>query len=162
MNHKNKKALFLTDMEIGLETILQQETNISPDNMLFIQSYSPDISHPYGDIMRSIILAIYQENVEEIFVVGTKDKRNVSVDIQSLLSLKNKNKLKTVDYLLRNCKPEFSGAGIRDWLDVSEDIADSVKKSVEIIRQHPLVPADVKIHGLLINKQLGELAAVNQ
>ena len=42
--------------------------------MLTIHSYDSVIVHPYGDIMRSIIIAIYQENVKEIFVVGIEDK----------------------------------------------------------------------------------------
>ncbi|HZG70203.1 MAG TPA: hypothetical protein VEY51_01595 [Chondromyces sp.] len=164
MDNKNTKALFLTDVETGLEPILQERTNIQPENMLIIQSYDSVISHPYGDIMRSVILSIYQENVEEIFVVGTKDKRNDSDDIQSLLTSENKNmndKLKTVDYLFENCKPEFFGASVSDWLDVTEDVTESVKKGVEIIRHHPLVPSYVKVHGLMVNKK-GELVTVNQ
>nr|BAA33079.1 ybcF [Bacillus subtilis] [Bacillus subtilis subsp. subtilis str. 168] len=68
-----KKVLFLTDIENGLEPILQEATNTSAENMLTIPSYGASISHPYGEIMRSVIFAIYQEDVEEIFVVGTKD-----------------------------------------------------------------------------------------
>ncbi|KKB35584.1 carbonic anhydrase [Bacillus thermotolerans] len=164
MDDKNKKTLFLTDIGTGLESILQQETNIQPENMLIIQGYSPVISHPYGDIMRSIILAIYQENIEEIFVVGTRDKRNDSTDIQSLLISENKgmkNKLNTVDYLFKNCKPEFFGSSVREWLDVSEDAAESIKKSMEIIRRHPLVPDYIKLHGLVVDKK-GELATVHR
>ncbi|MFH3639850.1 hypothetical protein WAH83_23750, partial [Acinetobacter baumannii] len=67
MNAKNKKVLLLTDMEHGIESIIQQVTNIQQENMLTIHSYDSVIVHPYGDIMRSIIIAIYQENVEEIF-----------------------------------------------------------------------------------------------
>ncbi|MEI4616241.1 carbonic anhydrase, partial [Bacillus cereus] len=69
MNSKNKKVLLLTDIKHGIEPIIQQVTNIQQENMLTIHSYDSVIVHPYGDIMRSIIIAIYQENVEEIFVV---------------------------------------------------------------------------------------------
>ena len=101
MDKTRKKTLFITDMKSGLEPILQEETNVQPENMLMIQSYGPIISHPFGEIMRSIILAIYQENVEEIFVVGTTVKRNVLDDAQSQLKFTSVNKdmndkLKTV------------------------------------------------------------------
>lgn len=52
---QNKKVLFLTDIENGLEPILQEATNTSAENMLTIQSYGASISHPYGEIMRSEI-----------------------------------------------------------------------------------------------------------
>ncbi|MCY8098311.1 carbonic anhydrase, partial [Bacillus atrophaeus] len=35
----NKKVLFLTDIENGLEPILQEVTNTPAENMLTIQSY---------------------------------------------------------------------------------------------------------------------------
>ena len=78
MNAKKKKVLLLTDMEHGIEPIIQQVTNIQRENMLTIHSCDSVIVHPFGDIMRSIIIAIYQENVEEIFVVGIEDKNRCS------------------------------------------------------------------------------------
>lgn len=166
MDKTRKKTLFITDMESGLEPILQEETNVQPENMLMIQSYGPIISHPFGEIMRSIILAIYQENVEEIFVVGTTGERNVLDDAQSQLKLtsvnKNMNdKLKTVEYLFKNVNPEFVDASVSDWLEGSRNVAESIKKSVEKIRHHPLVPSDVKIHSLVVNKNV-KVATVNQ
>lgn len=166
MDKIRKKILFITDMESGLEPILQEETNVQPENMLMIQSYGPIISHPFGEIMRSIILAIYQENVEEIFVVGTTSKRNVLDGAQSQLNFtsvnKNMNdKIKTVDYLFKNVKPEFVDTSVSDWLEGSGDVAECIKKSVEKIRQHPLVPPYVKIHSLVVNKNV-EVAIVNQ
>nr|WP_304214975.1 carbonic anhydrase [Fredinandcohnia onubensis] len=166
MDKTRKKTLFITDMESGLEPILQEETNVQPENMLMIQSYGPIISHPFGEIMRSIILAIYQENVEEIFVVGTTGKRNLLDDAQSQLKFtsvnKNMNdKLKTVEYLFKNVNPEFVDASVSDWLEGSRNVAESIEKSVEKIRHHPLVPSDVKIHSLVVNKNV-EVATVNQ
>ena len=70
----------LTDIKHEIEPIIQQVTNIQQENMLTIHSY--DSVHPYGDIMRSIIIAIYQENVEEIFVVGIEDKETEVVNLQ--------------------------------------------------------------------------------
>lgn len=155
----DKKALFLTDIENGLEPILQEVTNIRPENMLTIQSYGPVISHPYGDIMRSVIIAIYQENVEEIFVVGTKDKRTPTVNVQTQLE-SMKDKIQTLDYLFQNCKPEFSGGTIDDWLNGKENGSDNIEKSVDIIRHHPLVPSNVKVQGLMVNNKDGKFSIV--
>lgn len=82
MNAKHKKVLLLTDIEQGIEPIIQQVTNIQRENMLTIHSCDSVIVHPFGDIMRSIIIAIYQENVEEIFVVGIEDKGTDVVSLQ--------------------------------------------------------------------------------
>ncbi len=152
---KPKKVLFLTDMENGLEPILQEVTNIQTENMLTIQNYGIDISHPYGDIMRSVIIAIYQENVKEIFVVGTKDKRTAAVNVLTQLE-SMKDKIQTLDYLFQNCMPEFSGGTVEEWLNGNENIIDSIEKSVDVIRHHPLVPSYVKVCGLIVNNKDGK------
>lgn len=152
--NKHKKALFITDMESGFEPFLHQESTIHSENMLILQSFGPVISHPYGDLMRSIILAVYQEQIEEIFIVGTKDKRNVLDDIKGQLdsnSQQMKDTLKNVDYLFQNCAPEFFGGSVYEWLKGRENGVECVKKSVEIIRHHPLIPSYVKVHGFIVN-----------
>lgn len=149
----NKKVLFLTDIENGLEPILQEATNTPAENMLTIQSYGASISHPYGEIMRSVIIAIYQENVEEVFVVGTKDKRTSTGNGLTQLETM-KDKIKTLDYLFQNCRPEFLGGTVDEWL--SENSSDCIEKSVDIIRQHPLVPSYVKVRGLIVNPKDGK------
>lgn len=157
--NKNKKALLLTDIESGLEPLLQQVTNIQPENMLTIQSYGTVISHPYGDIMRSVIIAIYQENVEEIFVVGTKDKRTSTVNVLTQLE-SMKGKIQTLDYLFQNSRPEFSGGTVDEWLNGKENGSCNIEKSVDIIRHHPLVPSYVKVRGLIVNNKDGKSSIV--
>ncbi len=71
--NKYKKVLVISDFEQELVPILQQVTSIQSENILTLQSYGCIISHPYGDLMRAVVSAIYLENVEEILVVGTKD-----------------------------------------------------------------------------------------
>ncbi|WEG12482.1 carbonic anhydrase [Pullulanibacillus sp. KACC 23026] len=164
INKNNKKVLFLTDIEPRIEPFLQQEMNIELENMLILQSYGSVISNPYGDIMRSIIMAIYQEDVQEVVVVGTEGKRNVSPDLKSLLDSESeqmKEKLRTMDYLFEHCMPEFMDGTLKEWIEKGEqDVAEIVQKSIEMIRQHPLVPSYVKINGLIVNKNR-EFSTIN-
>lgn len=154
--NQNKKVLFLTDIENGLEPILQEVTNTPAEHMLTIQSYGAGISHPYGEIMRSVIFAIYQEDVEEIFVVGTKDKRTSTGNGLTQLETM-KDKIQTLDYLFQNCRPEFLGGTVDEWLNENNT---SIEKSVDIIRQHPLVPSYVKVRGLLVHHKDGKASIV--
>ncbi|SEM76498.1 Carbonic anhydrase [Mesobacillus persicus] len=155
---KHNKALVLTDMESGWGPILQQVTDIQLENMFMIHSDGTVISHPYGDIMRSIVLAIHQENVEEIFVVGTKENGTSSVNDHVLFD-SVKDKIKTIDYLFQNCIPEFSGGSVKEWLYGKENGRDQIEESVNIIRHHPLVPEHVEVKGFLVNKE-GEISTV--
>lgn len=86
--------------------------------MLTIHSYDSVIVHPYGDIMRSIIIAIYQENVKEIFVVGIEDKETSSVNLQTQRDFIKDNI--ELDYLFKNCMPEFSSGSLNQWLSAQK------------------------------------------
>ncbi|MED2186607.1 carbonic anhydrase [Bacillus wiedmannii] len=150
MNSKNKKVLLLTDIEHGIEPIIQQVTNIQQENVLTINSYDSVIVHPYGDIMRSVIIAIYQEKVEEIIVVGIEDKETDIVNLQIQRdSIKNNRE---IDYLFKNCMPEFSSDSLNAWLSGQENVSENIEKSIDMIRHHPLVPSDIKVHGFMIDR----------
>ncbi|GCF68898.1 carbonic anhydrase [Bacillus paranthracis] len=158
MSSKHKKVLLLTEMEQGIEPIIQQVTNIQRENMLTIHSYDSVIVHPFGDIMRSIIIAIYQENVEEIFVVGIEDKETNVFNLQIQRdSIKNN---KDLDYLFENCMPEFSSGSLEEWLSGKGNVSENIEKSIDMIRHHPLVPSNVKVHGLMIDKTGGKETVV--
>ena len=139
----------LTDIKHEIEPIIQQVTNIQQENMLTIHSYDSVIVHPYGDIMRSIIIAIYQENVEEIFVVGIEDKETevVNLEIQ-----RDSIKITGTRYLFENCMPEFSSGSLDEWLSGKENVSENIEKSIDMICHHPLVPSDVKVHGFKIDR----------
>lgn len=154
---KNKKALVISDFDQELVTILQRVTNIQPENMLTIESYGCIISHPFGDIMRSVIIAIYEENVEDIFVVGTKDNSHHTVKLPTRLE---KDKIKTLDYLFKNSTPELQGGTLNAWLNGKGNVRENIKKSVDIIRHHALVPSHVNVRGLLIDHNDGEYSIV--
>ncbi|MGG2093467.1 carbonic anhydrase [Bacillus sp. S13(2024)] len=163
---ENKKVLFVTEMDQKLEQLLQQVTNIHPKNMLILNNCGPVISHPYSDVMRDIIIAVYHENIEEIFIVGTTESQEDTVDKQNLLNKIYKSErvnkeIQTLDYLFQNCMPEFPNVNVSDWLEGSETVARGIQKSVNIIRHHPLIPSHVKVHSLVMNREKGSLVEVD-
>jgi len=158
---EHKKALFLVGMDENIEQLLQQTTNIPSKNMFIINSYGPVISHPYGDIMRDIIIAIYEENIEDIFVVGSTSNRENTINNEELLKKINKvNNIQSLDYLFQHCMPEFHSNSLKYWLEGEKSVKEGIQKSVDIIRRHPLLPSHVKVHGYVMDKNKGELVEV--
>lgn len=161
----NQKALFVIGMEDQLEQLLQQETKMQPENMLVLKTFGPVVSQPYGDVMRDIIIAVYQEKVGEIFIVGTKDSKEITMNIKDLLDKMSERKgmaekIQTLDYLFKNCIPEFPGGNVSEWLEGSKSVTEDIKRSVNIIRHHPLMPSHVKVHGLIMNRENGKLTEI--
>lgn len=162
---ENKKVLFVIGMEHKLERLLQQETNIHPENMLVLKTFGPVVSQPYGDVMRDITIAVYQERVEDIFIVGTRDGVENTVNIKNLFDKMSERKgmaekIQTLDYLFKNCIPEFPGGNVSEWLEGGKSVTEGIKRSVNIIRHHPLMPSNVKVHGLIMNRESGRLTEI--
>ena len=55
----------------------------------------------------------------------------------------------------------YFGVNFDTWLGGFVDLDMSVRKSVELIRKHPLVPEEIKVHGLIIDSVTGELSRVD-
>jgi len=151
----SQKVLFVIGMEENMEILLQQAVQIDPEAMLILQMDGPVISQYFSDAMRDIMIAVYEENVRDIYVVGKKEDPLGKAKRKEWLEKiygneKLKEKLRTIDYLFEHCTPEFPGIKFREWLEGSVTSAEHIEKSVKMIRRHPLLPADVQVHGLLL------------
>ncbi|MDR7239678.1 carbonic anhydrase [Neobacillus drentensis] len=159
---EKKKVLFVIGMEQKLERFIKEETNVNPENVLILQTYQPVVSHPFDDLMRDIIIAVYQDHVEEIVVVATNDYQKNTGDILNKI-YKNKelqDKIQTFDYLFKNCMPEFPEGTVSLWLQGGKTLKDSVQKTVNIIRNHPLLPSNVKVKELYIDQRNEKLSEI--
>lgn len=63
-------------------------------------------------------------------------------------------KQETIDVL------NYAGVNLDEWLRGFGDVKTSVLKSVDLVRNHPLMPAGVPIHGLVIDPATGKLDLV--
>jgi carbonic anhydrase len=159
---EKKKVLFVIGTELKLERFIKEETNVNPENMIIIQTYQPIVSHPFDDLMRDIIIAVYQDNVEEIVVVSTNNYHKITGDILDKIynNIELQDKIQTLDYLFKNCMPEFSKSTVSLWLNGGENLTDSLQKTVDIMRNHPLLPSHIKVKELYIdqgNEKLSEI-----
>ncbi|PRZ11783.1 carbonic anhydrase [Laceyella sediminis] len=146
-----KKVLFIIGMEEPLEQWLYSATHLPAEQMLVLVCHGPLISEPYDSLMRSVIIAVHQENVEEIFVIGATDTDESQLNKMDLI------------YLAKNRKGDLSELKENDifqWLKGSETVIDSIKQSVDMIRRHPLKPSGVKVYGLSVDTVSGKLSSV--
>ena len=55
---------------------------------------------------------------------------------------------------------EKCGVDLHHWLEGFKDTPESVKKNVETIKSHPLVPQDIVVRGFIIDSETGELEEI--
>ena len=149
----DKRMIVLSCMDTRLVELLPKSMNIRNGDVKFLKTAGAIVSHPFGSAMRSILVAIYELHADEVFVVGHHDCGMSSVNVDSMIEkMQNRGipaeRIETI---------ENSGITLRKWIKGFDDVADSVRNSVSVIRNHPLVPKDVPVHGLVISPDTGKL-----
>jgi carbonic anhydrase len=152
----NKKTVILTCMDTRLLELLPKALNLNNGDVKTIKNAGALVSHPFGSIMRSILIAVYQLQAEEVLVIAHHDCGMSGLKaepvIDSMLSRGVKDE--TIDTLT------YSGINIKKWLHGFDNVTESVEHSVGVIKNHPLMPEGVPIHGLVIDPKTGKLDLV--
>lgn len=140
-------------MDTRLVDFLEPALGIARGEAKVIKAAGNSISHPFGVIIRSLIVAIYELGVKEILVVGHKDcgmSKSTSKDLIDKM-------------LLRGVHPSaihLIEKDLKDWVDDFHDPIDNVEHTVAKIRSNPFIPQDVPVHGMLFDPKTGEISII--
>ncbi|MDF2945343.1 MAG: carbonic anhydrase [Bacillales bacterium] len=148
-----KRSVVFSCMDTRLVELLPQAMNIKNGDVKIIKNAGAVITHPFGSIMRSIIVAVYELGADEVIVIGHRDCGMGKVQPSSVLSKMVDRGIPqdTIDTL------EFSGLHLDEWLRGFDCVEDSVAHSCKMIKDHPFMPDGVPIHGLVIDPETGKL-----
>ena len=152
-----KKLAIVSCMDTRLIELLPAALGIKNGDAKIIKNAGGIISHPFGSAMRSLLIGIYELEIEEILVIGHTDcgaRRTDSTKIIDKMTARGIRK-ESIDMI------KYYGIDFEQWLGGFIDLEQSILKSVEMIRNHPLVPDEIKIHGLIIDSQTGKLTLVD-
>ncbi|MFC0473184.1 beta-class carbonic anhydrase [Halalkalibacter kiskunsagensis] len=149
----NKRVVILTCMDTRLLELLPAALNVKNGDAKIIKNAGAVISHPFGSIMRSILVGIYELQADEVMVVGHHGCGMTGLEASSVLKKAEANgvDMKTIETL------EFSGVDIKSFLTGFDKVEDNVQHSVRMIKHHPLLPKHVPVHGLVICPDTGKL-----
>lgn len=114
------------------------------------------ITHPYGSVVRSLLVGILELCVEEIMVIGHTDCGVQGMDPKVLLKgLEKRGVEKKHMDIIRN-----SGIDLERWLAGFDSVEQSVEDTVFALQNHPLMPQDIKIYGFIMDSITGELKRI--
>ncbi|MCZ2260230.1 beta-class carbonic anhydrase [Sporosarcina sp. G11-34] len=152
----DKRIVILTCMDARLTELLPRSMNLRNGDAKIIKSAGAAVTHPFGGIMRSIIIAVYELQADEVFIIGHHDcgmsSLNTSKIIKTMVD-------RGIDQRLFETL-KYSGIDMEDWLRGFNDVTDSVKQSVENVRNHPLMDPKVAVHGLVADPSTGQLNTI--
>lgn len=154
----NKRMVVFTCMESRLVELLPRALNIQNGDVKMLKNAGAIIRKPFDSIMKSILVAVYELQAEEVTVIGHHDCGMSHVDPAALtekMAAKGIAK-ETLDTLAH------AGIDFHDEFHGFDTVEESVQQSVNIIRNHPLLPPRVKVHGLVIHPETGKVDVVTK
>ncbi|MBM7649543.1 carbonic anhydrase [Bacillus ectoiniformans] len=152
----DKRLVILTCMDTRLVELLTKSMNFKNGDVKIVRNAGAIVSHPFGSIMRSLLVAVYQLQADEVLIVGHHDCGMSSLSSDKMIDAMFERGVKeeTLD-TLRN-----AGVEIDQWLEGFESVEQSVAHSVNMVKNHPLMIEDIPVHGLVIHPGTGQLDLV--
>ncbi|MEG0857311.1 MAG: carbonic anhydrase [Terrisporobacter sp.] len=152
----DKRILILSCMDTRLTKLLPKALNLKNGDAKIVKNAGATILHPFGSIMRSIVVAIFEFKVDEILIVGHDGCGMCNLDTQSILdkAIKSGISEETINIL------ENSGRDVKKWLHGFDSVKESIEDSVEKVKNHPLVPSDIIVHGLVMSPHTGKVDVI--
>jgi len=149
----NKKIAILSCMDTRLTELLPAAMNFKNGDIKIIKNAGAVITHPFGSVMRSLLIAVYDLEVEEILVIGHYECGMQGLEPSNILQkMKERNIPEEKINMIRYC-----GVDIDKWMKGFDKIEVSVTETVNLIRNHPLIPKDVKVYGFIMDPNTGRL-----
>jgi carbonic anhydrase len=151
-NPKKQLAIF-TCMDTRLVDFLEPAMGIRRGEAKVIKNAGNTIIDPFGGVIRSLVAAIFMLGVDEVFVIGHRDCGMATVDAPHLKQ----------QMIERGIDPQAIDNLIPDlgqWMGAFACPEENVERVAAVIRESPLIPRDVPIHGLIFCPNDGHLEVV--
>ncbi|WP_128895351.1 beta-class carbonic anhydrase [Longirhabdus pacifica] len=152
----DKKMVILTCMDARLLELLPKAMNLKNGDVKMVRNAGAIVTEPFENTMRSILVAIYALKAEEVCVIGHHDCGMTGISPSAIIDkMKESGIAEEVITQLGH-----AGIDLDTFLTGFDSVQEGVKRSVSVIRNHPLLAAGIPVHGLIIDPATGKLERV--
>ena len=152
----DKKIAIVTCMDTRLIELLPAALGIRNGDVKIIKNAGGTITNPFDSTMRSLLVAVYELGVNEIMVIGHTGCGVQGMNAEEMLDLMRERGVSEEHItLMKHCGIDLAG-----WLHGFEETDTAVKETADLIRNHPLMAADVRVAGYIMDSLTGELHVI--
>lgn len=151
--YPGRELAILSCMDARIIELLPNALGLKNGDAKLIKNAGALVTHPWGSVMRSLLVAVFELKVKEIMVIAHHDCGMRGLNAEEFLQRVHDSNIPD-DRIetLRNAGIDLDG-----WLTGFDNVEDSVRHTVELIRKHPLMPDNIAVHGLVIHPTTGKL-----
>ena len=141
--YPDRKIAILACMDTRMTELLPAALGLKNGDVKLIKNAGGRVMHPYGSVIFSLLVAVYELGVDTVVVIGHDDCGGRLLDPKEM-----------IDHVDENHK------NVEQWLTGFGDINHSVQSTVDAIREHPLLPKDLEVLGFIMDPHTGAVRGV--
>ncbi len=151
--YPNKRIAIVTCMDTRLVELLPAALGFRNGDVKIIKNAGATITNPFDSTVRSLLVAIYELGVQEVMIVG-----HTGCGVQGMDSAEMQHAMRERGIpdqhitLMKHC-----GIDLDNWLHGFDDTPSAILETVDLVRNHPLVPKDVVVKGYIMDSVTGAL-----
>lgn len=154
--YPDKKIAIVTCMDTRLTHLLPAALGLRNGDVKMIKNAGGTITNPFDSTVRSLLVAIYELGVNEVMIIGHTGCGVQGMDAKEMLHLMRERGIDEEHIsLMRHC-----GIDLDSWLHGFDDTEKAVLETVDLVRNHPLVPKDITVSGFIIDSLTGRLSRI--
>ena len=150
------KLAILTCMDTRLTVLLPKALGLKNGDTKIIKVAGGTILSPYDNVMRSLLVDIYELDCKEIMVIHHSTCGACHMNAHHMIELMKEKGITDED--IQKASNEIN---LEKYLDGFHEYEKSIHSTIETIRLHPLVPKDIIIRGFIIDSKTGKLTEVS-
>lgn len=155
--YPNKRIAIVTCMDTRLVALLPAALGFKAGDVKVIKNAGGTITNPFDSTMRSLLVAVYELGVNEIMVIGHTGCGVQGMNSNEMLHLMRERGVSDHNIsLMKHC-----GIDLDAWLHGFDDCGTAVGETVDLIKNHPLMAADVAVKGYIMDSVTGELTPLS-
>ncbi len=154
--YPDRKLAIVTCMDTRLTELLIAAMGLRNGDAKIIKNAGGVISSPFSTEVRSLLVGIYELGVEDVMVVGHTDCGAQHISGPDMVEAMRARGI--LERSIEACR--YFDVDFDKWLCGFDSVEESVRRSVAVLRNHPLIPEDVRISGFIIDSVTGELTEV--
>lgn len=151
-NKPSEKLAIVACMDNRLITMLTAAMGLDNGEASIIKVAGAEIRDPYGAVMRSLLVGIYELGIEKVMIIAHTD-----CGAQHMSSDTIKEHMREAGISQADIDEAARTTDLDTWLEGFGHAEAAVKQSVETVRSHPLVSDKIQVSGFIIDTQTGEL-----
>ncbi len=155
--YPDKRIAIVACMDTRLVELIPAALGFRNGDVKIIKNAGATITNPFDSTMRSLLVAVYELGVNEIMVIGHTGCGVQGMNAAEMLHLMRERGIPEEHItLMRHC-----GIDLDSWLHGFDDTDEAIRETVDLISNHPLMPADVRTAGYVMDTDTGLLRPLN-